>query len=134
MAITGELTRTLDEDRFWLKIDKDWVTVTFSSDGQLKFTANSPTLLSDGPFKSAPKLFYQLYVNFGFVNDRKLHLSWVLLKNKTTGIYRRMLQFFEREFQKKNLQITVTEIFCEFELGFQSAIEWDFKQLRLWGC
>ena len=96
--------------------------------------ATCRTLLSDGTFKSAPKLFYQLYVIFGVVDDRKLPLSWVLLKNKTNGIYRRMLQIFKMELQRKNLQLTVTEVVCDFELGFKSAIETDFPQVRLWGC
>ena len=34
----------------------------------------------------------------------------------------------------KNLQLTVTEFVCDFELGFKSAIETDFPQVRLWGC
>ena len=80
LAITGEWTRTLDEDHFLLKIDRDWGIVIFSSDWQLELMANCTTLLSDGAFKSATKLFYQLYVVFGVVDDRKLSLSWVLLK------------------------------------------------------
>ena len=108
--------------------------VIFSSDWQLELMANCTTLLSDATFNSAPKLFYQLYVFFGVVDDRKLPLSWVLLKNKTTRIYRPMSQIFKRELQRKNSQLTVTEIVCDFELGFKSAIETDFKQVRLWGC
>ena len=34
----------------------------------------------------------------------------------------------------KKLQLTVTEVVCDFELGFKSAIETDFPQVRLWGC
>ena len=45
-----------------------------------------------------------------------------------------MLQIFKREFQRRNLQLTVTEIVCAFELGFKSEIETDFTQVRLWGC
>ena len=88
--------------------------------------ANCTTLLLQGTFKSSLKLIYQLYVIFGVVDDRKLTLSWVLLKNKTTGIYRRMWKFFKRKLRRKNLQLTVTEIVCNFELGFKSAIETDF--------
>ena len=56
LAITGEWTRTLDEDRFLLKKDRDWGIVIFSSDWQTELMANCTTLLSDGAFKSAPKL------------------------------------------------------------------------------
>ena len=42
--------------------------------------------------------------------------------------------YFKRELQRKNLQLTVTEVVCDFELGFKSAIETDFPQVRLWGC
>ena len=45
-----------------------------------------------------------------------------------------MLQFFKREHQRKKLQLAVTEIVCDFELVFKSAIETDFTQVRLWGC
>ena len=118
---------------FLLKIDRDWGIVIFSSDWQLELMAYCTTLLSDGTFKTGPKLFYQLYVACCVVNDRKLPLSRVLLKSKTTGIYRRMLQILKRELQRKSLQLTVTEIVCDFELGFKSAIETDFTQVRLWG-
>ena len=107
LAITGEWTRTLDEDRFLFKLDRDWGIVIFSSDWQLELMANCTTLLSDGTFKSAQKLFYQLYVIFGVVDDRKLPLSWVLLKNKTIGNYRRMLQNFKKELQRKNSDTAV---------------------------
>ena len=100
-------------------MDRDWGIVIFSSDWQLELMANCTILLSEGTFKSVPKLFYQLYVIFGVGDDRKLPLSWVLLRNKKTGIYRRMLQIFKRVLQRKNLQLTVTQIVCDFELGFQ---------------
>ena len=43
LAITGEWTRTLDEDRFLLKIDRSWGIVTFSSEWQLELMANCTT-------------------------------------------------------------------------------------------
>ena len=116
------------------KYKKIYIGVVFQQILTKILLANCTILLSDGTFKSARKLFYQLYVVFGVVDDRKLPLSWVLLKNKTTGIHRRMLKFFKRELQRKNLQLTVTEIVCNFELGFKSAIQTDYTQVRLWGC
>ena len=81
--------------------------------------ANCTTLFSDGTFKSAPKLFYQLYVIFGVVDDRKLPLSWVLLKNKTTGIYRRMLQIFKKGTSEKKFSINGDGSCLRFWARFQ---------------
>ena len=121
LPITGERTRMLDKEGFSLKIEKHREIVTFSREKRFELMGVWTTVLSDGTFKSAPKLFYQLYIVFGVVDDRKLPVSWVLLKNKTTETYCQMLQFLKKELQRRNLQLTATEVVCGFGLSFKSA-------------
>ena len=134
ISISGQWSQTLDRKRFSLKIDRNWGIIVFSTEWQLQLLAISEILLSDGTFKSSPKLFFQLYIIHGVIEEKKFPLVWVLLKNKTTGIYRRMLEVLRRQLRKRNKNLPVKEIICDFELGFKNAVETDFPQVRIRGC
>ena len=69
----------------------------------------------------------------GCLKDQKFSLVWVLLKNKTTGIFRRMLEIFRRQLRKRNKNLPVKEIKFDFELGFKNAVETDFPRVRIPG-
>ena len=134
ILITGQLSQTLDRKRFLLKIDRNGGIIVFSTEWQLQLLAKSEMLLSDGTFKSSPKWFFQLYIIHGMIEVQKFPLVWVLLKNKTTGIYQRMLEILRRQLRKRNKNLPVKEIICDFELGFKNAVETDFPQVRIRGC
>ena len=78
--------------------------------------------------------FYQLYTIFGVVDEQKIPVVYALLKNKTTGIYRRLLQILKQKLRHRNKELAATAIVCDYELGFRNAIETDFPQIRIWGC
>ena len=119
LRIRDEWAETQDGKKFLLKIDREWGIVIFSSEWQLKALSKCTLILSDGTFKSSPKIFYQVYVIFGVFGESKIPLVWCLLQNKTTGIYRRMLQIVSRKLQRMDLQLKIKEIICDFELGFK---------------
>ena len=64
-------------------------------------------------------IFYQTYVTFRIFGETKIPLVWCLLQNKTTGIYRRMLQTLSRKLPRMDLQLKIREIICDFEPGFK---------------
>ena len=104
-SITGPWAKTLEHERFLLKIDRNWGIIIFCSGWQLDPLAEGSKLLSDGTFKSAPKLFYRLYTFFGVVGEQKLPVVYALLKNKTTGIHGRMLQFLKQKLRQRNKEL-----------------------------
>ena len=91
----------------------------FLSEWQLKVPSKYRIILSDGTLKPSPKIFYQAYVIFGVFGESKIPSVWRLLQNKTTRIYRRMLQIISRQLQRMDLQLKIKEIICDLELGFK---------------
>ena len=99
MAVTGQWALTLDHYRFWLKKDRNWGILMLVSEKQLNLLADCSILLSDGTFRSSPSFFSP--VQNSRRDWRQFPLVWVLLKSKTSGVYRRMPQVLNIVANKK---------------------------------
>ncbi|CAG7723693.1 unnamed protein product [Allacma fusca] len=64
----------------------------FGTNSSLRLLELAPQVFGDGTFKTAPKLFQQLYTLHGIVNGSTLPLIYILLPNKEYLTYRKMLE------------------------------------------
>ena len=80
--------------------------------------SNSPVWLADGTFKSAPALFYQLWVVHGRVqNAVTVPLIYALLPAKTAAIYKRALALILQEIDLVNPGARPKTIVIDFEMA-----------------
>ena len=66
--------------------------ICFSSPHQQEILSNCKEWYVDGTFKSAPPGFAQLFIIHGWFNDEMYPCAWVALRNKTAGVYKKMLE------------------------------------------
>ena len=105
--------------------DRNWGIIIFSSGWQLD-------LLSEIQYcflmehSKVPRSILSIV--------QKIPVVYALLKNKTTGIYRGMLQILQEKLRQRNKELAATAIVCDYKLGFRNAIETEFPQIPIWGC
>ena len=122
--------------RFFLKKDKNFGLLVFSTDKMLEALSNSKITLCDGTFKCAPKPFQQLFTIFGVKADRKLPLIFAPMNRKTTGDYRKLFEILKEKIFKRFGQPDWNPEFLlyDFEGGIRSAVESEFQKTQHWGC
>lgn len=84
----------------------------------------------DGTFRSAPQLFYQVYVILAEKFSGVLPIIYALLPNKQQKTYEEMLHLL------KDIQpeLNPTYISCDFELGAINAFKGAFPDVEILGC
>ena len=68
------------------------VTILATDDG-MRVLSECDNILCDDTFKACPSPYYQLYVIFGFWENRFIPLVFSFLSRKTTSLYRKLLGF-----------------------------------------
>jgi hypothetical protein len=91
-------------------------------------------LYVDGTFKVCPKPFYQVITIHGMLCGRVLPFAMVLLKNKTTALYREMFQQLKLQVLRfTGIPLRPRRMLCDFEVGLLTSIEQEFNQVALSG-
>ena len=85
---------------------------------------------SDGTFKVAPYLFYQMHTVHAIHELTVLPMVYVLIQSKRAEDYARVLTTIQQ--LKENLQ--PESIMCDFELGFHNAFRRIFGDDVIVGC
>ena len=91
--LEGKYSKTNSNQNFVLfDTDDDDRIICFSSPHQQEILSNCTEWYVDGTFKSAPPGFAQLFIIHGWYNDEMYPCAWVALRNKTSGVYKKMLE------------------------------------------
>ena len=136
IKLTAQPKNTKSGKRFFLKKDKNFGLLIFSTDKMLEALSNSKITLCDGTFKSAPKPFQQLFTIFGVKAGRKLPLIFAFMKRKTSWDYRRLFKYLKEKIFRLTGQPDWNPEFLlsDFEGGIRPAVESDFRETQHWGC
>jgi hypothetical protein len=73
---------TISKELFLLVNDSETNVVMFSCKTNLQFLSTIDVFYVDGTFKSAPKIFHQLFTIHGLSNGHFVPLAFFLLANK----------------------------------------------------
>lgn len=95
----------------------------------LHHLSNSAQWWADGTFKTAPKLFYQLFVIHGQVYGHVFPLIYCITTKKTQSTYSRIFNQLVEHANSIGINLNPTRIVCDFELGLINAVTEVFQQM-----
>lgn len=102
----------------------------FSTETNLRALTTTGHWFSDGTFKTAPELFYQIYTIHALVDKNILPCVYALLPNKTEETYYQLFQ--QLLILKPNLH--PISVMVDFEIGARNALVRVFPQADIKGC
>lgn len=114
--------------------DGDSRTLIFYTIQSLQHLCQSPQLFCDGTFKSAPKLFYQLFSLHGTVNGYTFPLVYCITTKKCQATYREIFTHLKQHSTALGFHLTPQRITCDFELATINAIKEVFPETSIGGC
>ncbi|CAI6345974.1 unnamed protein product [Macrosiphum euphorbiae] len=101
--------------------------IIFGTEGFLKRLCNSEIIFMDGTFKSAPKLFLQIYTLHCFVMGVMVPMVYAFLPNKSTNTnYTRMFNIIKEAALRNDLAFKPKTFQIDFEIGMVVAISDSF--------
>ena len=78
----------------------------------------------DGPFKSVPRPYTQLFTIHGFYRDRVIPLVFALMVDRHVGSYRQIFGHIRRKYSRiTNNQLLPVNIITDFETGLINAAD-----------
>ena len=89
--------------------------IVYASDEELQLLCDTDTIFMDGTFKTAPKLFLQLYVIHGILGDTTVPTVYSYLERKNRETYNELFTVISTECQNRNLVFNPTNIHIDFE-------------------
>ncbi|XP_060846469.1 uncharacterized protein LOC132926148 [Rhopalosiphum padi] len=136
LDIEGDWRTTNDGKDFLLGCDgTDNKIVLFGTEGFLRRLCSGNTVFMDGIFKSAPKLFTQMYTLHCFVIGVIIPLAYALLPNKSTLTYSRMFKIIKEAALRNGLEFKPACFQIDFEIGMIVSIRQCFgSDTPIKGC
>lgn len=95
---------------------------------------NSPQFWCDGTFKTAPKLFYQLFTIHAAVFDHVYPLVYCLMTGKTQDMYTTLFRHLSEHASAFGLTLNPFRVICDFELAIINSIYEIFPNVTIGGC
>ena len=130
--LEGQWSRTCAGERFLLSQADN--IIIFATDQNLEVLAQSPIVFMDGTFKSAPRLFRQLFTLHGLYRDHFVALVYCLLPDKASTTYYRTLETLKREMAVRGLVFNPPEVMSDFEHSLLTTVPLLLPTTRLRGC
>lgn len=120
MLLSDPWDKTLQNDHFLLhQCDR---MIIFASDLNLQTLSTSEKIFMDGTFKSAPRIYDQLYTLHGLYKDHIVPLVYCLLTSKDRSTYFDMFTIIKREMADRNLVFSPRLIYSDFEAAMVPTI------------
>ena len=136
IALEGQWTLTADNEPFLLEptsgSDNDMLIFTTSSN--LAYLAECQTIYMDGTFKTCPSMYAQAYSIYGLYNGHIVPLVYVLLSDKTSHTYYRLLGTIRDAVSRMGYILNPQYIMTDFESGIIDAVRQQFPQTVHLGC
>ena len=109
--------------------------IIISSIQNLRYLAESSTVLGDGTFKHCPKHFYQLYtIHAHGSNNLYVPCVFCLLKDKKQTTYELMLVSLRDTMASKGLSFAPDNFHVDFEVSMHNAIKNTLTGTTIQGC
>ena len=109
--------------------------MVIAADEALAHLASSDTWYMDGNFKSAPRLFEQVYVIRAKLDDGAVSWVYAFLPGKARVLYIELFMAVQQRIQQLLIPINVQTITVDFEQGAYNAFRNVFgQQLNVNGC
>ncbi|KAE9524466.1 hypothetical protein AGLY_015187 [Aphis glycines] len=136
LTIEGDWRSTNDGRDFLLGSEgNDDKIIIFGTEGFLKRLCSSEIVFMDGTFKSALKLFMQIYTLHCFVMGVMVPMVYALLPNKSTNTYTRMFNIIKEAALRNDLAFKPKTFQIDFEIGMIVAIRDSFGyNIEIKGC
>lgn len=96
--------------------------------------SNSVQWWVDGTLKTAPKLFYQLFVIHAQVYDHVFPLIYCVTTKKNQSTYTTIFRQLVEHANAIGITLNQTRIVCDFEPGLINAITEVFPHVAIGGC
>ena len=131
--LTEQYERTSDDKRFKLfDTNDDDRIIAFCSDAGLQKLSKCDQWHVDGTFKSAPVIYYQLFIIHGFLFGFMFPCCYILVKNKDYNCYKKVFENLKEHsgmYELKPKRIT-----CDFELALIKSLRFHFPNADIKGC
>ncbi|KAL4154075.1 hypothetical protein QTP88_001908 [Uroleucon formosanum] len=136
LIINGEWRCTNDGRDYLLGSDgDDDKIVIFGTESFLRRLCTVEVIFMDGTFKSAPKLFLQIYTLNYCVQGIMVPMAYALLPNKTSATYNRIFNLIKEAAIRIDLIFNPKCFQIDFEIGMIMAIKELFgHQTKIKGC
>ena len=135
VRIEGTWTETWNRDNFLLHLDHYWGFAIFATEENLQALRNSRVLYMDGTFRSCPQPYTQVFTILGNVRGFVVPLVTALMVNKTTGIYRRVLQEVITAVRRvTHHNWRPHTIVADFEVALWNAVQTELPNAAMAGC
>ena len=109
--------------------------IVYAADEPLRHLAQSDTWYLDGNFKSAPKIFTQIYVIRSKLDEGAISNVYAFLPGKQQRHYAEAFSSVQRRMQLAGMPINVRNITVDFEVGAYQAFRNIFgQQVNVNGC
>lgn len=138
IEIPDDLKTTIgDQNRQFLLFDvaeHDERILCFGTVENVKKLSECPQWYLDGTFKTAPRLFRQIYTIHGAVNSTTFPFIYALLPSKTEDRYEALFAELIAIAEENDVDLAPTQIMTDFELASINAIQHCFPNARVTGC
>lgn len=128
-AISNICNETLDI----MKTDHDNEIIMITSSSSLTFLCSCDHVLSDGTFKTCPKLFYQLYTFHGYESGTYVSCVYFLLPNKSAKTYGKMMKMLVETVTEKEQVLSPSFFHVDMEVPVIKTLTamWPECKIRL---
>ncbi|XP_076049608.1 uncharacterized protein LOC143030340 [Oratosquilla oratoria] len=96
--------------------------IVFATEEGLRYLTRSTQWFMDGTFRTAPKLFHQLYLIRCPLGESKITCVYAFLSGKTQSIYEEVFQAIVEQCATLGFNLDPTTITTDFELATVNAI------------
>ena len=134
IEVPEALSKTLSGEDFLQYKNEIDGTIIVATTGNLKLLEQSPEVFIDGTFKTAPKLYYQLFTFHCFHLEKQVPLVYCLLLHKTAEQYIQLFRALRDIMSKSNLVYSPKTIVSDYETGLISAIRQELPGTEHHGC
>ncbi|KFD69465.1 hypothetical protein M514_18337 [Trichuris suis] len=127
--VPEELQRTLDGDLFLAKdpvVGEDRILL-FTTRTNVDKLAHAPVCIMDGTFKTAPTVFYQIYIIHAPVGSRIFPLVYALMSGKSQALYKRLFEDLVDIAEEYELRLNPQVIMTDLELAAVNAAKSEFQ-------
>lgn len=106
----------------------------FATDEALRWLSEANHWHMDGTFKSAPRLFVQLFTIQVVRGNKTIPCIYGLLPTKRKRCYKNVLRIVKDAVAERHLPLQPTSIMVDFEVGLINAIQDEFPNADAKGC
>lgn len=127
-------TVTSKNENFLLVNDVDANIVMFGTAQNLRFLCSCESIFVDGTFRTAPKLFTQIFIVHGFKNSNYVPLLFCLLPDKAEKSYATAFHHILQESNKLSLFFAPAKVYADFEVSIHNAVSQKLVYSETRGC